>query len=85
MAKKVTQTGFEYEIEDEVFDDWEIMELIEQIEDGNPLATIKLAKLLLGKEQYEQLKAHCTKDGRVRSSLVMAEVKEIFDNSDVKN
>ena len=85
MAIKTTQTGFKYEIDDLVFDDWAIMELIEQIEDGNPLATIKLAKLLLGKEQYDKLKVHCTVDGRVRSSLMMVEVKEIFDNSDVKN
>lgn len=32
--KKATSTGFEYKLDDEVLDDWELLKLIKRIDNG---------------------------------------------------
>lgn len=82
MAK--TSTGFEYELPENLKDDYEYFEALRKVED-NPLAVIDVAKILLGDEGYARLKEHCRVDGRVSAEKVFAEVTEISnDDSNLK-
>lgn len=82
MAK--TSTGFEYELPENLADDFEYLEAIRKTGD-NPIYTIDVAKILLGDEGYERLKEHCRVDGRVSTEKIFAEVTEISnDDSNLK-
>ena len=75
-----TETGFEFELEDEVLDDWELLECFCQIDEGDPISTVKMVEKLLGKEQKERLKAHVKAlHGRVSASKLLDEVGEILN------
>ena len=52
-----TKTGFEYEIDKKILNDYEFLEEIDNI-GKNPLIIIKLLKRLLKEEQLEKLKEH---------------------------
>jgi hypothetical protein len=85
MLRGQTQSGFKFEIEDDVLNDWEFLELIDELEE-KPNAIVRLAKRLLGKKQYDALKKHCTVNGKVVMSTMMNEVTEILNtNQETKN
>lgn len=82
MLKGKTSTGFEYEIDDEVADDWEIVESYAEAEHGDNRASIMVLKQILGADQYNALKEHCRgKNGRVSGKMMGAEMEEIMDSS----
>ena len=90
MLTGKTTTGFDFTIEDSALDDWELMEVLADIDDGKTQKIGTAVKLLLGKEQADALKDHCRNDeGRVPATAMMAEVGEIFaamrDNKATKN
>lgn len=90
MIAGKTKTGFEFSIEDTALDDWELLEVLADIDDGKTQKIGTAIKLLLGDEQAKALKEHCRNDeGRVPTSAMMAEVGEIFAelrrNKDAKN
>ena len=85
MIKGITKSGFEFKIEDETLNDWELFEIFDEL-DENPSYIIRLAKKLLGAEQYDQLKKKCTQDGRVLFTLMNEEIFEILSaNQETKN
>lgn len=77
MIKGKTQSGFEFKISETVLNDWELLEQLDELE-TDPVAIVRFAKLFLGQEQYNKLKAHCKKSGRVKLDLMNAELLEIF-------
>lgn len=80
MLRGKTESGFEFEIDQEIFDDYDFLELLCQIDEGETQLTIKMVDRLLGKEQKERLKEHVrTESGRVSAKKLLAEVKEIFN------
>ena len=85
MIEGVTQTGFKFSINKSSFEDYELFELISEV-DENPLAMPKLLKLLLG-DQVSALKDHVRKeDGTVPMMAISEEIKDIFSaNQEVKN
>lgn len=90
MLTGKTTTGFDFTIEDSALDDWELMEVLADIDDGKTQKIGTAVKLLLGKEQADLLKEHCRNDeGRVPATAMMAEVGEIFaamrENKTTKN
>lgn len=90
MIAGKTKTGFEFSIEDGVLDDWELLEVLADIDDGKTQKIGTAIKLLLGADQAKALKEHCRNDeGRVPTSAMMAEMGEIFAelrrNKDAKN
>lgn len=90
MIAGKTKTGFEFSIEDAALDDWELLEVLADIDDGKTQKIGTAIKLLLGADQAKALKEHCRNDeGRVPTSAMMAEVGEIFAelrrNKDAKN
>ena len=74
-----TSTGFEFELSEEVLDDWELLEKLAEIDAGNTGAVVGAAKALLGAD-YERLKEHVRgKSGRVSARAMAAEIEDIFN------
>lgn len=66
MINGKTSTGFEFQLREQCMDDMELLELMMEIQNGNPAALIPALKLLLGEEQRKRLYDHLrTEDGRV--------------------
>lgn len=81
------QSGFEYEIGDDVLDNMELVDAIAEA-DENPVAISKVVKLLLGENQRRKLYDHLrTEKGNVPLKAVSEAVAEIFRGSgpQVKN
>lgn len=77
-----TSTGFEFEIVDGAFDDWELIELIAEVSDGNGLKVPAVLKKLLGSEQAAALKEHVRGgDGRVTVEAMNAEIMDIMEQA----
>lgn len=74
MAK--TKSGFEFHLPTDLKDDFEYVELLRKYQE-NPILLIDVAKKLLGDEEYEALKKHCTVDGRVSTEKIIAEIEQI--------
>lgn len=82
MLRGKTESGFEFELEEEVLDDWELLECFRNIDKGEAEYIIDAAKILLGEEQYEKLKIFMKeKHGRVKSSLMAVEIANIFSST----
>lgn len=80
MLRGKTESGFAFEIDEEILDDYDFLELLCQIDEGETSLTIKMVDMLLGEEQKEKLKNHVrTKSGRVSAKRLLAEVMEIFN------
>lgn len=74
-----TKTGFEYEIDKKILNDYELLEEIDNI-GKNPLIIIKLLKRLLKVEQLEKLKEHIrNEEGIVPIDKMEKELIDIFD------
>ena len=79
MLRGITSSGFEFEIEEEILDDYDFLELLCQIDEGKTALTCRMVDRLLGSEQKERLKKHIRESlGRVSAKRLMAEVGEIF-------
>lgn len=87
MLKGISASGFEFEIDEEVLDDWEMLELLQEIDDGSVGKIAKAIVLLLGKEQYEKLKNFIkARDGKIKASVMIDEFTSIMNaNKEVKN
>lgn len=79
MLKGKTESGFEFELEDEVLDDWEILECFRNIDKGKTEYIIDAAEMLLGEAQYKRLKSFIKERyGRIKASIMATEVANIF-------
>lgn len=86
MISGKTQSGFEYTIADNIGDDYELLELMGEVRNGDTLAIFALIDRVLGREQHNALKEHCRVDGRVSTTRMNEEIVDIFTNSkEVKN
>lgn len=75
-----TKSGFKFEIDEEILDDYDFLELLCKIDEGATSLTIKMVDTLLGEEQKEKLKNHVrTENGKVSAKALLAEVMEIFN------
>lgn len=73
-----TASGFEFEIEDGVLDNMELLDAIAELEE-NPLKLTKVVKLLLGEKTKERLYDHVRNEkGRVPAEALSTEVADIF-------
>lgn len=76
--------GFEYELNEDNLDNWELLEAIDEVED-NPERIVRVAKLLLGEADYARLKDFCRVNGRVSMSKMNEAVVEILKGDKTKN
>lgn len=80
MIKGKTKTGFSYVLSQERLNNYEMLEVLSELDD-NPMELPKLVNLLLGKDEAIRLKNHVrTDDGLVPAEALMAEIKAIFEN-----
>ena len=78
MIKGTTESGFDFEVKEELADDFEFLELLGDFSE-NPLMASKLADKMLGREQKEALKEHLRgADGRIKTSDMFRELTEII-------
>lgn len=80
MLKGITKSGFDYEIEDKALDNWELLESLVEVDEGNVGAIVKVARQLLDKRQLDKLKNHC-KDpdtGCVSKNKMFIELADIL-------
>lgn len=89
MVEGNLSNGFEYRIEDENLDNYETFEKLCDI-DLNPDENLFLVREvmidILGKEQYDGLKAYVKEqDGRISTVKMMELLREILNIEEVKN
>ena len=60
VVKGKTKTGFEFELNSDLIDDYEVLEMYEDIKDTG-LGARKLLTRLIGEDGYIRLKEHCRK------------------------
>nr|DAZ16992.1 MAG TPA: hypothetical protein [Caudoviricetes sp.] len=82
MIKGETKTGFKFEIEEEVLDDYELLETLVDADNGNNMALFSVIDMVLGDEQKKALKEHLREiHGRVPASAMIAEIMDIIEKS----
>ena len=78
MIEGKTTSGFEFEISEDIINDYELIENLGELED-NPLILGKIVKQILGKEQTIKLKDHIrNENGIVPTDRMTKEIIEIF-------
>ena len=87
MIKGTTETGFEFEIEDEILDDYELIEVLVDVDGGDMSLVPKMIDMLLGTDQKNKLKEHVRNTaGKVSAKAMMEEIAAIFKaKSELKN
>ena len=85
MLKGKTQSGFEFEVPDESLNNYDMIEVLADV-DANALLLPKLVKMLLGEEQAKRLTDHVRTDkGNVPLDAISVEIMEIFKSGQAKN
>lgn len=80
MLKGTTKSGFRYEINENIGDDYELLKLITKVEQDGTLI-FDLTEKLLGVKQAANLEKFLKKrDGYVSTKKVIEEVIEIFNS-----
>lgn len=87
MIKGKTKSGFAYELDEDVRDDWELLETLRKVDAGDKFATMDAAKQMLGEKQMVKLKDFCrSKSGRVSATKMVDTMSEILDSlNEAKN
>ena len=86
MIKGKTKSGFSYEITDAALNNFELLDVMAEV-DNNPLLVPKMLKLLLGEKGKKVLYDHVRNDdGTVPTEKIKEEILEIFKSeSNAKN
>lgn len=80
MITGTTTSGFYFELDEEVMDDYELLDMLCEIDAGDVSRVTAMVRMLLGEEQDAALRNHIrTKSGRVPATKMIAEVMEIFN------
>lgn len=73
--------GFEVEISESVTDDWEFLEVLSGIDEGETGLIVKAARMLLGNDGVKALKEHLrNKDGKVSSTAMVTALGELMES-----
>ena len=79
MIRGKLSNGFEFHLDENIFDDFELVELYAKVA-KNPIWVGDLAERLLGAEQKKALVEHLRKeDGKVHTTDMFNALKEIED------
>ena len=79
MVNGVTKSGFEFVITDDALDDYELLEALCDIDNGDMGQVPKMVERLLGRDQKNALKAHIKAiKGKVSSKAMIEEISDIF-------
>lgn len=84
-TEKTTSDGFVYKLDESALQDWETLELLDEMQD-EPQKIVRFVKRVLGVEQYNRLKEHCRKENGVVDVVQMQrEIADIMKQKEVKN
>ncbi len=79
MITGTTESGFEYKLNEENMDDYELLENLCAIDEGDASKITVSAKQLLGEEQLKALKDHVrNENGRVSAAKMIEEITQIL-------
>lgn len=79
MITGKTKSGFEFSVNRDDLDNWELFDAICMADEGNIAQIRKVASIILGKEQFTRLIDHLRdENGRARTTDVLSEVMEVF-------
>lgn len=85
MHTGITRSGFEFKINDASLNDFELVEMLADL-DTNPLLLPKVVSKLLGADQKKRLYDHVrTEDGIVPANVITDEIMDIFSSKNAKN
>ena len=87
MVKGKLDSGFPFELDEEMLDDMRFIELLNATQE-DPVKVVDLANFALGKEQKERLYKHLEdENGRVKTQAFSDAMEEIFEKAgeSVKN
>jgi hypothetical protein len=86
MLKGKTESGFEYAIDKNYLDNFELAEALVDMEE-NELAAVKVVRYLLGEEQKKKLLEHIRNEkGIATITLISKELADIFEGiKELKN
>lgn len=80
MITGKTNSGFEFEIEEEALDDYDLIEDFLAMDSGETVRIFSAIKRLLGEEQEKRLKDHVRySSGRVSAKRMIEAAGEIFE------
>lgn len=87
MITGKTKSGFEFQLDENVMNNMELIEELAAVDRGDITALPKVLVTLMGAEMKKRLYDHIrTEDGRVPIDLLVEEVKQIFEVSkELKN
>lgn len=87
MITGKTDRGFEFEIDEEILDDYEFLEAICEIDKGDVSIIPDAARMLLGDEQLKRLKESARNEkGKISTKVMVDEIRQILtSNSKGKN
>lgn len=82
MIKGKTTSGFAFTLDDGVLDDWEILEALNDIDEGDSTKVVAVLKHLLSDDQYKALKDHLRGENkRVKVTDMVAALQDILSAS----
>lgn len=77
--KVTTAAGCPVTVDPQIGDDWELLEMMSEVDD-DPSLIIKIFKKLLGDDQYKDVKDNLkAKNGRISVTDMAAEMTSIFE------
>lgn len=83
MSKTIkgkTPSGFKFEISERRLNNYELLELIGEVDEGNGQAFPKVLKLLFGEEQAKAFKDYLREeDGIIPNEKIADELKAVFE------
>ena len=87
MKEGKTSTGFDFVIDENKADDWELLKKFRRIDRGEQGLVVDVAEELLGIDQLDKLEQHLKElNGRVSITGMLGEISEILGGeSTVKN
>ena len=79
MIRGTTESGFEFELDDNALDDWKLMKGLRKIDKGEAQYIVDVAERLLGEEQCERLEDFIEeKFGKAPGLLMGTEIASII-------
>ena len=74
--------GFEVDIRDEAIGDWEFLEILSDIDEGETGLIVRAARTMLGKEGVSSLKEHIRDgNGRVDAEAMVNAIQELMNST----
>lgn len=85
--KGKTESGFEYTISSDIIDNWELLESLQGVDNGEKYAFLDVLKCILpDKADRDRLKEHCrNENGIVSTKSMVHEIVGIFKSQNAKN